>query len=199
MKLANAGLLNMGTTAKKVAGIVRAYSKDGRTAAEVTEVIGALSIKTALTLQEALNTMSRSGSMGALYGQSLEQIAAAMGAVANAGIPAMRAATAVENAMRDLYSNKNRVVNALEEIGVSAYTAEGGLRPMITVFEELQVAMKDMTDQERIRYSQQLTTIRGSRALNAIMAQEITTLGELEQAITDTTYAAQLAQARTMG
>ena len=77
------------------------------------------------------------------------ELSTVLGVLADNGIKGSEAGTHLRNIMLSLTPSTDKAAAAWEQLGVSAYDADGKMRDLPTVFGELSAAMEGMTDQEK--------------------------------------------------
>lgn len=77
------------------------------------------------------------------------ELSTVLGVLADNGIKGSEAGTHLRNIMLAMNPTTDKAVNAWNKLGVSAYDAEGNLRALPAVFEDLNKAMQGMTEQEK--------------------------------------------------
>lgn len=78
------------------------------------------------------------------------ELATALGILADNGIKGTEGGTHLRNIMLALNPTTDKAAAAWEALGVSAYDADGNLRPLEDTFADLNEAMEGMTDQEKL-------------------------------------------------
>lgn len=78
-----------------------------------------------------------------------QELSTVLGVLADNGIKGTEAGTHLRNIMLAMNPTTDKAVAAWEQLGVSAYDADGNMRELPEVFGELSEAMKDMTEQEK--------------------------------------------------
>lgn len=116
-------------------------------AADEIGTVGDILAKTASSANTSISmmgeTMKFAAPLASATGQSLEEVSAAAGVLANAGIKGTMAGTDLKNIMTVL-------AKETEIMGVKTTDATGKIRPMLETMAELQQATKGMTDSERV-------------------------------------------------
>src|SRR5699024_7132147 len=120
----------------------------------------------------------------------IEQTAAFIGVLGDAGITGSKAGTAFNAMLRDLKKNSEDGAIAVGEQSVALYDAEGKMRPMPQVISEIIRATEGMSDAQR---DAALSTIMGDQALvgfNAIAGQGADAVANLAGELYDSEGAA---------
>lgn len=125
------------------------------------------------------------------YGFSLEDVATALGVMANAGIKGSMAGTNLSIIMSRLATNTNGARDTLEELGVEFFDSQGNCRDLGDVIVELCDATKDMTDKEKAAIVTSIAGKNAQKSLNAILNQGSEAYIELNESLENCNGAAQ--------
>jgi TP901 family phage tail tape measure protein len=105
-------------------------------------------------------SLSYVGPQAQAAGQSLDDVLAAMGALAQGGIRGSMAGTQLARVLEAMTSEEGKI-NAL---GVSVRDSTGNLRPFMDVIRDLGQATKGMNNADRVKAFMDIFDIRGGRA-----------------------------------
>ena len=97
----------------------------------------------------------------------MEETAAAIGIMANAGIQGSQAGTTLRGALSRLSKPTDVMQQAMDELGVSFYDSEGKMKSLSEQVGMLQDAMEGMTDEQKNNY---LVTLYGQEALSGMLS-----------------------------
>jgi len=124
------------------------------------------------------------------------ELNAVLGVLADNGIKGAEAGTHMRNMILSLSSPTDDAKAALEALGVQIFDAEGNMRSWTEIFPEMQAAMADLTDQERIEALSQIFNTRDVAAATALMSTSVDRWNEVGAAI-DSAQGAAAAMANT--
>lgn len=124
------------------------------------------------------------------------ELNAVLGVLADNGIKGAEAGTHMRNMILSLSSPTDDAKAALEALGVQIFDAEGNMRSWTEIFPEMQAAMADLTDQERIEALSQIFNTRDVAAATALMTTSVDRWNEVGAAI-DSAQGAAEAMANT--
>ncbi len=179
LHLSAAGAMDMGTAAGFVAGAMKGFGDETKTAGYYADLIakGATLANTDVTaLGEAF---SDSASSARAYGQEADATALSLLRLAEQNITGSEASTAYAAIMRELFTpTTDAAKNALEELGVAAYDESGKARDLNDVVDDLAGALAGMTDEQAAAYKQ---TIFGRQGLDAFNKMTITATDKQEE------------------
>lgn len=114
----------------------------------VSDVLTATANKSAQTLEDLFEAFKPVAPLAVETGESIEDVAAAIGILANNGIKGSLAGNALARAYKNL-SNEARQAE-LRRIGVEAVDASGNLRPLADILNDLAKATQGLGSAERL-------------------------------------------------
>ena len=120
-----------------------------------------------------------------------EELSTVLGVLADNGIKGSEAGTHLRNIMLALNPTTDKAVAMWEQLGVSAYDANGQLRSLPDVFQDLSFAMKDMTDQEKTEAFSAMFNKTDLASIQALVGTTSDRYEELAAAIGDASGAAE--------
>lgn len=103
------------------------------------------------------------------WGIPLEESGTALGVLANRGIKAAEAGNSLSSIMTNLYTPTGQAKDALEQLGVHAYDAEGNAKGLKQVLSELQEATKGMTNEQRDNFLAMVSGKEQAKTLNGLL------------------------------
>ncbi len=130
-------------------------------------------------------------------GISLEETAAAIGIMSDAGIKGSQAGTTLRGALSRLARPTKAMQDTMDNLGVSFYDADGKMKPLKTQVELLKKAFKGLTPEQQ---QNALVTLYGQESLSGMMTlidKGPDSLGKLTKSLKDSDGAAD-DMARTM-
>ena len=148
LKLAQAGNLDLARAADIASDALTAFNMPASEMGRMADVL-ALTSTTANTnvdmLGEALKT---SAGVAGSFGGTVEEVSAMLGIMANSGIKASQAGTAISSMYARIASPPKAGQEALDQLGVSAFDAEGKLRALPDIIQDIANATNGMSDTE---------------------------------------------------
>lgn len=127
--------------------------------ASVAEVTG---------LAEALKSV---GPTASSMGISIEDTNNALAILSTRGIQGAEAGTSLKSMLANMRRPTDTVTEALEELNVNLYDAEGVFVGLPNLIEQMQNSMAGLTDEQRDLYVQTLAGTYGMNALNTLLAE----------------------------
>lgn len=120
-----------------------------------------------------------------------QELSTALGILADNGIKGAEGGTHLRNIMLALNPTTDKACLAWEQLGVSAYDAQGNLRPLEDTFGDLNAAMDGMSQQEKTEIISRMFNKTDLASVNALLATSSERWTELGGAIEGSSSAAQ--------
>lgn len=197
LNLAAASGEDLASSSDIAASTLRGFGLAASDAAHVADVLAANANRTNSSVADTGEAMKYIAPLARAAGLSLEETAAAIGIMANAGIQGSQAGTSLRGALSRLSKPTDDMTAAMEELGISFYDSKGKMKSLTEQVGMLRQATEGMTDEQKNNY---LVTLYGQEALSGMLAlinEGEGSLGELTNAYKNCDGAAQEA-AETM-
>lgn len=167
LSLAAASGENLATTSDIVTDALTAFNMKASDAGRFSDVLAAAASNANTTVSGMGETFKYAGSMAGALGYSIEDVALMTGLMANTGIKATMAGTALNSIFTRLSTNTNGAADAMSDLGIEFFTSEGNARDLSDVMGELRSATSNMTAEQK---SQLANTIAGTQAQKGLLA-----------------------------
>ena len=141
LELANASGLDLARTSDIASDILTAFKKDAKDMGYVSDVLTNAFTSSNTKLDMLGDTMKYVAPIAATAGVSIEQAAAMSGLLASNGIKGTQAGTALRAMLSRLAAPPKEAATQLEKLGVKVKEANGDLRDMPTILDEIYRAM----------------------------------------------------------
>lgn len=197
LNLAAASGEDLASSSDIAASTLRGFGLAASDAAHVADVLAANANRTNSSVADTGEAMKYIAPLARAAGLSLEETAAAIGIMANAGIQGSQAGTSLRGVLSRLSKPTDDMTAAMEELGISFYDSKGKMKSLTEQVGMLRQATEGMTDEQKNNY---LVTLYGQEALSGMLAlinEGEGSLGELTNAYKNCDGAAQEA-AETM-
>lgn len=148
------------------ASILRGFQLDAAEAGRVADVLAEAANRTNAGVEDMGEAMKYIAPVANAMGLSLEETAAAVGILADAGIKGSQAGTTLRGALTRLTKPTDDMVAVMERLGVEFFDAEGNMKSMAEIISELEKGTKGLTQEQR---NQALATLFGQEALSGML------------------------------
>lgn len=196
LQLASAGNLSLAQAAETAVQAINVFGLDAADASQVADALaGAANRSTAEvnTLAESFRYVS---GWAGLADYPIQDVSGALGLLADRGLQAEVAGTGLRNVMQRIGAPTDKAKKLLEEYGFEAYNAEGKMKPLVELVDELNEAFGDLEDQERNEVLNAIFGARGLPAAVALMESGSAVLEDYIDATKRVGYAEVMAQAQ---
>lgn len=169
VKAAEAGNMDLASVANLTANSLAAYGKSSEEAEEFLNVLTATQNNTSTTMSELLQVYRTQANTFRLLNVDFNESATLLGLVANRSLKGSDAATALNSVMLRLLGTNKKSAEALEDIGVSAWDAEGNFRGLTTTLNDINAKMAGMTRQEEIMFKKNVAGVMRFEELEVLL------------------------------
>ena len=177
LDLAASSGAELGTAAEIAASAVRGFGLEASETAHVADVFAEAAARTNAQTEDMGEAMKYIAPVANAMGISLEETAAAIGILSDAGIKGSQAGTSLRGALSRLAKPTKDAAAAMEKYGMSFYDAQGNMLSLAGIVGQLEQGMAGLTQEQR---NQALITIFGQEALSGILTLMERGSGNLE-------------------
>jgi TP901 family phage tail tape measure protein len=142
LALAAAGGADLASTADIVSDLLGAMNLEATETGRVADVMATAASDANTNVMLMGETFKYVAPVAANAGMSLEEMAAAIGALGDAGVKGSMAGTAFRAILLRLSSPPKEAADALDQLSVSTTDAAGNFRPLEKILQDVDVAMK---------------------------------------------------------
>lgn len=213
LQLAAAGNTDLGRTADIASNILSGFKMKAQEMGVASDVLAKTFTSSNTTLETLGETMKYVGPVASSVGLSVQDTAAAAGLLGNVGIQGSQAGTAMRAALLrlaappkmakealadltgtagpeldELYEQMEDVAGAqqtLSELGMNTKDAQGNLRPLVDILEELNAKTRDMGTGERAEVFKKVFGTEASAAMIALADAAGKTVDDMGKRIVD--------------
>lgn len=167
LSLAAAGNLDLAASADIMSNIMTGMGLESDQAQRAADVLASTAAGANVDIAMLGESMKYAAPIAKQLGLSLEDTAASIGILGNAGIQGSEAGTALRSIYTRLATHKKARL-WFDQLGLSVTDSTGKLKGMVTIFKEMQDASKDMSAQDK------LTMFKDSVGTEAMSALGVT-------------------------
>lgn len=190
MSLAAASGEDLATTSDIVTDALTAFGYAAKDAGHFADVLAVASSNSNTNVAMMGETFKYVGPMAGALGYSAEDAALAIGLMANSGIKASQAGTELNAIFTRLSTNTSGARDAIQELGVQFFNADGSARPFNKVLGELREKTKDLTAEQKANFANNVAGMRAQAGLLAMLNASTEDYDKLTAAINNTDGAA---------
>ena len=167
LDLAASSGADLATSSEIAASAIRGFGLEASEAGHVADVFAEAAAKTNAQTEDMGEAMKYIAPVANTMGLSIEEVAAAIGIMSDAGIKGEQAGTTLRGALTRLTKPTDKMIGVMEELGISFYDNEGKMKSLTEMIEMLQDATKDLTDEQE---QNALTTLFGTESLSGMVS-----------------------------
>ena len=167
LNLAASSGADLATSSEIAASAIRGFGLEASSSAHVADVFAEASARTNAQVEDMGYAMKYIAPVANTMGLKIEEVAAAIGIMSDAGIKGEQAGTTLRGALTRLTKPTDKMIGVMEELGISFYDNEGKMKSLTEMISMLQDATKDLTDEQE---QNALTTLFGTESLSGMVA-----------------------------
>lgn len=191
LQLAAASGEDLAMVSDIVTDSLSAFGLTAKDTAHFSDVLAAAATNSNTNVAIMGETFKMSASVAGALGYSIEDVAVAMGLMANSGVKGSIAGTALRNTFNGLLEGVTLTGAAFGEYEYSAIKADGTMKGFGSTIDELRGYFERMTEAERVANAQAIAGQRGYNGLLAILNATDADYASLTNSINNCTGAAQ--------
>lgn len=167
LDLAASSGADLATSSEIAASAIRGFGLEASSSAHVADVFAEASAKTNAQVEDMGNAMKYIAPVANTMGLKIEEVAAAIGIMSDAGVKGEQAGTSLRGALTRLTKPTDEMTAVMNELGISFYDNEGKMKSLTEMISMLQNATKDLTDEQE---QNALTVLFGTESLSGMTA-----------------------------
>ena len=157
---------DLASSADIAASTLRGFGLAADQAGHVADVLAKNSAATNAAVRDTGEAMKYVAPVAASMGLSLEEVTAAIGIMANAGIKGSEAGTSLRGSMVRLAKPSDAAAMAMKNMGFNAFDAQGKMLPLNEIIARLQKSTAKMSDEQK---ANAIATIFGTESLSGML------------------------------
>lgn len=191
MSLAAASGEDLGTTADIVTDALTAMGYGAQDAAKLADVMAAASSNANTNVKLMGDTFKYAAPIAGSLGYNMEDMAVAIGLMANAGVKGTMAGTALSSIMTRLSVDTDGCASNLKEMGVEVVNSDGSMRDFSDVMVDLRKHFSELSDVEQTALAKNIAGQEAMKGLLAIVNASEDDFNKLTKAVNNSSGAAE--------
>lgn len=167
LDLAASSGAELATSSEIAASAIRGFGLEASEAGHVADIFAEAAARTNAQTEDMGEAMKYIAPVANTMGLKIEEVAAAIGIMSDAGIKGSQAGTTLRGALTRLTKPTDKMLGVMEDLGISFYDNEGKMKSLTEIVGMLQDATKDLTDEQE---QNALTTLFGTESLSGMVA-----------------------------
>lgn len=185
---------DLGTTADLVTDIMAMFGLNAQDAAMVADSLARAAGASSASMGDLGQGFGNVGSKAAAFGLDVRRTAAILAIFAENGIKGAEAGTQLKSMLTNMSRDTNEVQGAWDALETSLYTAEGTMRPLPEVIEDIRLGLAGMSEQDANRVITDLAGSYGELGLRALLGSQ--SIGDMEDAMAGAASVSDVAQGK---
>ena len=190
LDLAASGAVDLGLASQVTSNTLRGFGMDASEAGRVADVLARAAADTNAEIADTGEAMKYLAPVAKNAGWSLEESAAAIGMLSDAGIMGGQAGTTLRSVLVKLSKPTKQMNEVMDGLGISIYDADGNMKGMADIIDDLTVATADLTAEERDFAFAMMFGQTGVTGMNVLVEQGSDKLRELTESLENSEGAA---------
>ena len=154
-------------------------------------VLAAAATKSNTNVGKMGYTFKYAAPLAGALGYSIQDVALAVGTMADSGIKGEQAGTSLRSLFTRLAKQPKEAATAMQALGLSMTDASGKMKPLRTMLADMRKSFKGLTEEEQTQYAAMLAGTEGMSGLLAIVNGDEKKFQELTKAIDGSSGAAE--------
>lgn len=167
MNLAAASGEDLGTVSDIVTDALTALGMKAEEAGHFADVLAQASSKSNTNVGMMGETFKYVAPLAGSLGYSCEDVATAIGLMANAGIKGSQAGTALRSVLTRMAKPTKESADAMQALGLEITNADGSMKPLNNVMVQLRQSFSELTEEQKASYAAMLG---GQEAMSGLLA-----------------------------
>ena len=167
LSLASASGEDLATVTDILTDSMTGFGDGADQASRYADVLATTQAKSNTSVGDLGEAFKYVSSLAGTYSYSLEDVSAALGTMANAGVKGSMAGTSLSSIITRLGTNTSGARDAIEKLGVSFYNQDGTARNLGDVLKDLCDATEDMDVAQKAEFA---STVAGAEAQKGLLA-----------------------------
>uniref|UniRef100_UPI003F68ED73 phage tail tape measure protein n=1 Tax=Streptococcus pluranimalium TaxID=82348 RepID=UPI003F68ED73 len=178
MNLAAVSGGDMALASEAAATAVNMFGLEASQSTHVADVFAQAAADTNAEVGDMAEALKYVGTVAGSLGITLEETAAAVGILSNAGIKGSQAGTTLRTSLARLTDPTKKMRGVMEELGLEFFNADGSMKSLSGITQELQTKMEGLTEGQK---SAAISTLFGKEAMSGMLALVNSAPGALDK------------------
>jgi TP901 family phage tail tape measure protein len=197
LALATAGALDLGYAADSLTDILSQFQLEASEAGKVADILTQAAGASSAEVEDLVASFRRVGPNAKNFGLTVQETAAALAVMAENGVKGEEAGTQLGSMFDAMTRQVDGVQEMWRKLGISLYDAQGNMRDLDSIIDDLNRATAGMSDRDRINTVKTLAGSYGDTALLALMAAG--GIDKMSESMEEQATASEVAQKRMGG
>lgn len=185
LNLAAAAGEDLGTTSDIVTDALTAFGMQAEDSAHFADILATASSKSNTNVSMMGETFKYVAPVAGALGYSAEDVAVAVGLMANNGIKASQAGTSLRTMLSNLTEPTDKQAEAMNSLGISLTDSEGNMKSLDALLGDMRSSFSRLDESSKASYASIIAGSEGMSGLLAIVNASTSDFDNLKSAIYD--------------
>lgn len=167
MNLAAASGEDLGRVSDIVTDALTAFGLQASDSAHFADVLAAAATSSNTNVGMMGDTFKYVAPLAGALKYDVEDVATAIGVMANSGVKGTEAGTSLRSIFTRLAKPPKDAAKALDALGISIKNSDGTIKPFMQTMEEMRDKFSNLTDDQKVQYA---ASIAGQEAMSGLLA-----------------------------
>jgi TP901 family phage tail tape measure protein len=163
---------DLGTTADKLTNIMAGMGLETSLSTDIIDKLARASGVVAGDMASLMDAMESGAGAARTFGIEYDELIPMLGIWSDAGIRGSEAGTALRSMLMNMTSDTERTQGAWRRLNTTMFDAQGAMRPMDAILNDIRTGLATMTEEEQARTLTDLAGAYGITGLSALLASE---------------------------
>jgi len=191
LSLAAAGATDLGTASDIVSDVMTAFGMSSDQATRAADIFAATASNSNTNISMMGESMKYAAPAARAFGIDLAETSTIVGMMANAGIKASSAGTALRSSLLRMASPTSSMQKTMKKLGMSFADSNGNMKDMGSIIREMSDAFSGLSEQQQLAAANDLFGKNAASAWLAVISQGTGEYDKLYQKINESNGAAQ--------
>jgi len=199
LRLSRAVNLEGALAAEILAAAINTFGLEAKEATRIADLYAASANASSSTTVDMFEAMKNAGSVAKSMKIPIEDMVTAISLLANAGIKGGDAGTGLKATLLSLAAPSSKAKDAMETLGFKAFDAEGNLKSLRTIINELNERTKDLTPEQALPLLKAIFGKIGIKTALPLLDAGIDKFDKMSKAVQKSGAATELSAAKNRG
>ena len=171
LNLAMIGSISMAQSADMATNVMMTFGMEAKDLTSIVDMMATAASQSNTNVEQLANALTYAGPAAHTAGISMKDTTAAIEALSNTGIKASRAGTGLRKLFVSLLNPTKKGSQMLDEYGISVTDMEGKTRSLTDILGQLNNALKDVGEGERLSAIQNLVGLYATSPVASLVGQ----------------------------
>ena len=191
MNLAATDGIELSQAAEITAQAINALGYEAQDASKFADILAVTSAATCTDVEEMGYAFQYVGPVAGALGFEMDELAVAIGAMADAGITGQKAGTSLRSLFTNMAKPTDAMASAMEQYGISLTDASGNMLPLTDIMGNLRDVFSGLTEEQKTNLAATLAGKTGMAGLLSIVNTSDEDFAALTESIGNSTGAAE--------